>query len=141
MKLGIGTRMMGRKLLGEGEVWARDGRSGDFGSGGGVGGLHGEPVLEMLDALGGLTSDNNGIKDEWAGDGEVASRVTATGGRLEAEALLELGVRHVVAGRWEEAEGLVASGVPERRTVCGLSGSTNSTVRRNRRTRSYIVCC
>ena len=112
---------MGRKLLGEGEVWARDGRSGDFGGGGGVGGLHWERVLEMLDALGGIASDNNAIKDECAGDGQVASRVTATGGRLEAEALLELGVRHVVAGRWEEAEGLVASGVPEQRTVCGLA--------------------
>ena len=40
------------------------------------------------------------------------------GGDGVAKARQERGVRHVVAGRWDEAAGL-NSGVPERHTVCG----------------------
>ena len=71
---------MGRKLLCEGESWNRDGRSGDSEGGGGVGGLHGKLVLELLDALGELASDGNAVEDMWAGDGEVASHVATAGG-------------------------------------------------------------
>ena len=88
VKCGSGVRMMGRKLLGQGEVWARDGRSSDFGGGGGIGGLHGEPVFENLDTLGGLASEGSAVEGEWAGDGEVARRVAANEGRREVEALL-----------------------------------------------------
>ena len=48
-----------------------------------------------------------------------ASLLLKQGGGGVAEARQDRGVRHAVAGRWDETEGLVDSGVPERRTVCG----------------------
>ena len=46
---------MGCIPLREDEVPKRNGRSGDSCGGGGAGGLHGEPVLELLDVVGAPT--------------------------------------------------------------------------------------
>ena len=68
---------MGRILLREDE---RCGRSGDSCAGGGASGLHGEHVLELLDAPEELASDGGAVEEERAGDGEDASRVLAADG-------------------------------------------------------------
>ena len=73
------------------EVPKRSGRNGDSCGGGGAGGLHGESVLELLDALEEPASDGGAVEEERAGDGEDASRVSV------AEVLLD--VRHGVAVR------------------------------------------
>ena len=62
------------------EVSKRNGRSGDSCGGGGTGGLHGESVLELLDAPGQLASDGGAVEEERAGDGKDASRVLAADG-------------------------------------------------------------
>ena len=73
------------------EVSKRRGRNGDSCGGGGASGLHGECVLELLDALEEPASDGGAVEEERAGDGEDASRVSV------AEVLLD--VRHGVAVR------------------------------------------
>ena len=62
------------------EVSKRRGRNGDSCGGGGAGGLHGECVLELLDALEEPASDGGAVEEERAGDGEDASRVLAAEG-------------------------------------------------------------
>ena len=62
------------------EVSKRRGRNGDSCGGGGAGGLHGECVLELLDALEEPASDGGAVEEEQAGDGEGASRVFAAEG-------------------------------------------------------------
>ena len=59
------------------EVPKRSGCNGDSCGGGGAGGLHGESVLELLDALEEPPSDGGAVEEERAGDGEDASRVLA----------------------------------------------------------------
>ena len=73
------------------EVSKRRGRNGDSCGGGGAGGLHGECVLELLDALEEPALDGGAVEEERAGDGEDASRASV------AEVLLD--VRHGVAVR------------------------------------------
>ena len=73
------------------EVSKRRGRGGDSCGGGGAGGLHGEFVLELLDALEEPASDGGAVAEERAGDGDDASRVLAADGRLD--------VRHGAAKR------------------------------------------
>ena len=65
------------------EVSKRRGRSGDSCGGGGAGGLHGECVLELLDALEEPASDGGAVEEERAGDGEEASRVLAADGQFD----------------------------------------------------------
>ena len=62
------------------EVSKRRGRNGDSCGGGGASGLHGEWVLELLDALEEPASDGGAVEEEQAGDGEDASRALAAEG-------------------------------------------------------------
>ena len=64
LKLGGGIRKRGRKSLLEDEVSKRNGRSGDSWGGAGAGGIHGEPVLELLDAPEELASRRSGPATE-----------------------------------------------------------------------------
>ena len=79
---------MGRIPLREDEVSKRNGRSGDSCGAGGAGGLHGEPVPELLDAPEELASDSGAIKEERAGDGDDS----------EARGANKLGLLKLVSG-------------------------------------------
>ena len=113
MKLGGDARTIGHLLHSAGDVRDWDGRSGNV-VGGGVGGRHGDPVLELHDVHERLALDGGAIKGVWAGDGEVASRVAAAGCGGGGD------VCHGEASRWAEAEELVrwaGSAVSVQRTV------------------------
>ena len=69
--------------LREDEVSKRNGHSCDSCGGGGAGGLHGGPVLELLDAPEELALYGGAVQEEPAGDREDASRVLAADGRLD----------------------------------------------------------